>query len=197
VDSIRYFSRNFLRIALLESNKHVGGQLCLATNQVLVIGAVLMRIGLTLEEFVELERKPIARGEQLLTIEEAAEHIRQRGYCCRPQSLKLLMKGRPLEASNRICSRDLIESCCDYFETHEFFTPYVEMCRVLGCNYFAFLRALKDASERESEKYGTRVRMDDQLFVMHRSPAREEHAAVITFTLCEDIRDRLIRGEGV
>lgn len=71
------------------------------------------------------------------------------------------------------------------------------MCRVLGCNYFEFLQALKDASERESEKYGTRVRMDDQLFVMHRSPAREEHPAVITFTLCEDIRDRLIHGEGV
>lgn len=156
-----------------------------------------MRIGLTFEEFVELEHKPIARGEQPLTIEEAAEHIRQRGYCCRPQSLKLLMKGKPLEASNRIWTQDLIESCCDYFETHEFFTPYVEMCRVLGCNYFAFLRALKDASELESERYGTRVRMDDQLFVMHRSPAREEYPAVITFTLCEDIRERLIRGEGV
>ncbi len=156
-----------------------------------------MRIGLTFQEFVELERKPIARGDQSLTIEEAAEHMRQRGYCCRPESLKLLMKGRPLGASNRIWSRDLIESCCDYFEAHEFFTPYVEMCRVLGCNYFAFLRALKDASERESEKYGTRVRMDDQLFVMHRSPAREEQPAVITFTLCEDIRDRLIRSEGV
>ncbi|MEZ6138280.1 MAG: hypothetical protein R3C53_25640 [Pirellulaceae bacterium] len=78
-----------------------------------------------------------------------------------------------------------------------YFTPYVEMCRGLGCNYFAFLRALKDAAERESEKYGSRIRMDDQLFVMHRSPAREAHPAVITFTLCEDIRDRLIRGERV
>ena len=156
-----------------------------------------MRFGLTIEEFVELEREPIACGEQPLTIEEVAEHMRQRGYCCRPESLKLLAKGRPVGASNRIWSRDLIESCCDYFEAHEFFTPYVEMCRVLGCNYFAFLRALKDASERESEKYCSRIRMDDQLFVMHRSPAREEHPAVITFTLCEDIRDRLIRGEGV
>ena len=31
-----------------------------------------MRIGLTFEEFVELERKPIARGDRPLTIEEAA-----------------------------------------------------------------------------------------------------------------------------
>jgi hypothetical protein len=31
---------------------------------------------LTIEEFVELERKPIARGDQPLTIEEAAEHMR-------------------------------------------------------------------------------------------------------------------------
>jgi hypothetical protein len=35
-----------------------------------------MRFGLTIEEFVELERKPIARGDQPLTIEEAAEHMR-------------------------------------------------------------------------------------------------------------------------
>ena len=83
-----------------------------------------MRFGLTIEEFVELERKPIARGDRPLSIEEAAEHIRQRGYCCRPQSLKLLMKGKPLEASNRIWTQDLIESCCDYFEAHEFFTPH-------------------------------------------------------------------------
>ncbi len=51
--------------------------------------------------------------------------------------------------------------------------------------------------KRESEKYGTWVRMDDQLFVMHRSPAREEFRIVVNFTLCEDIRERLIRGEGV
>ncbi|MEZ6138285.1 MAG: hypothetical protein R3C53_25665 [Pirellulaceae bacterium] len=82
-----------------------------------------MRFGLTIEEFVELEREPIACGEQPLTIEEVAEHMRQRGYCCRPESLELLMKGRPLEASNRIWPRDLIESFCDYFEAHEFFTP--------------------------------------------------------------------------
>lgn len=156
-----------------------------------------MRFGLSIEEFVGLERKPIACGDQPLTIEEAAEHMRRRGYCCRSESLKILVKDCQTEISKRIWTQELIESCCDYFETHAFFTPYVEMCRVLGFSYFMFLKALKEASERESEKYGIRVRMDDQLFVMHRSPAREEHPAVITFTLCEDIRDRLIHSEGV
>lgn len=156
-----------------------------------------MRLGLTIEEFTELDRKPIACDDQPLTIVEAAEHMRQRGYCCRPESLEIVLKDRQTEIWNRIWTQELIESCCDYFETHQFFTPYVEMCRVLGCNYFTYLRALKKAAERESEKYGTRVRMDDQLFVMHRIPAREEHLAVVTFTLCDDIRDRLIRGEGV
>lgn len=156
-----------------------------------------MRLGLTREEFVELKRKPIACRDQSLTLEEAAEHIRQRGYDCRPQSLMVLVTGTLTETSNRIWTQELIESCCDWFETHLIFTPYVEMCRVMGFSYIAYLRALTKASERESEKYGTRVPMDDHLFVMQRIPSREEHPAIISFTLTEDVQDRLERGEEV
>jgi hypothetical protein len=38
---------------------------------------------------------------------------------------------------------------------------------------------------------------DDQYFVMHRVPPRDVNPAVISFTLCDDIRERLERGEEI
>lgn len=46
------------------------------------------------------------------------------------------------------------------------------MCVALGRRYADFNRPLREAAERESQKYRTHVRADDQLFVMHRSPPR-------------------------
>lgn len=85
----------------------------------------------------------------------------------------------------------------DYFEDAEIFTPYAAMCQALGCGYADFLRALNEAAERESQKYGRRIPADDQYFVMHRVPPRDDRPAVITFTLCDDVRERLERGQGV
>ncbi len=65
----------------------------------------------------------------------------------------------------------------------------MQLCLISG--------ALREAAEHEAEKYGISVRADDQLFVMHRVPPRDDHDAVITFTLCADVRERLERGEGV
>lgn len=87
-----------------------------------------MRFGLTIEEFVELARKPIARGDRPLTIEEAAEHMRQRGYCCRPESLEILVKDRQTEISNRIWTQELIESCCVTTSKHIHFSHLTLRC---------------------------------------------------------------------
>lgn len=79
------------------------------------------------------------------------------------------------------------------------FTPYAAMCQALGCRYADFLKPLRDAADRESAKYGRRIPDDDQ-FVMHRMPPRGgegAHDAIISFTLCDDIRDRIERGEEV
>ena len=81
------------------------------------------------------------------------------------------------------------------------------MCQALGCSYADFLRPLREASEHASQEYGRHVPRSDQYFVMHRIPPRamsDESGAVvgtapsiISFTLCDDVRERLECGEEV
>ena len=142
----------------------------------------------------ELERESLFP----MTINQAAEHLRSRGYDCKPQMLKLLVEnGVVRPASPDAWTRMDVDAAADYFEDAEIFTPYAAMCQTLGCRYADFLRALRVAAERESQKYGRRIPADDQCFVMHRVPPRADRPAVISFTLCDDIRERLERGQEV
>ena len=69
------------------------------------------------------------------------------------------------------------------------------------------LKPLREAAERESQKYGRYVPEDDQSFIMHRTAPRgvpddngnltDVTLSVISCTLCDDIRERLERGEEV
>lgn len=146
-----------------------------------------MGTGLTFDESIKLTAMPLAGADPVFVqaVEEdrermfpmklvvAANHLRSRGYDCRPASLELLIR-------NGI---------------------------VTPADADAWSQADVDAAaERKSRKYGRRVRDDDQLFVMHRTPPRgvtgddgsfQIKPAVITFTLCDDIRVRLERGEEV
>jgi len=100
-----------------------------------------------------------------------------------------------------------VDAAADYFEENEFLVPYAMMCRALGGSYGHFLLALREAAERESRKYGRCIPQDDQLFVLHRMPPRgvtgpdgslvDITPAVFSFTLADDIRERLERGEEV
>jgi hypothetical protein len=100
-----------------------------------------------------------------------------------------------------------VDAAAEHFEDCQIFVPYAMMCVALGCRYADFLRPLREAAERESARYGRRVPEDDQYFVMHRVPPRgvtgsdgrlvDVKPAVISFTLCDDIRERLERGEEV
>jgi len=100
-----------------------------------------------------------------------------------------------------------VEFAASHFENCELFAPYTEMCITLGCRYVDFLRALRAAAERESRKYGRHVAACDQYFVMHRFPPRmvpessdnlaDIKPAIISFTLADDVRERLERGEEV
>ena len=125
---------------------------------------------------------------------EAAEHLRLRGYDCKPQMLELLVENGVVRPSSPDAwTRADVDAAADYFEAAEIVTPYAAMCQTLGCRYADFLQALREAAERESRKYGRRIPTDDQYFVMHRVP----RPAVISFTRCDDIRARLERGEEV
>lgn len=181
-----------------------------------------MRTGLTFEEYVELRLNPPAGADQ--AFHEAAEtqrgqmfpmntagastHLRSRGYDCRPQMLDMLVENGVVNlAKPDVWTQANVDAAAEHFEDCDILTPYAAMCETLGCRYADFVRPLREAAERESQKYGRRVPVDDQYFVMHRVPPRGvldeagqlvgTKRAVISFTLCDDFRERLERGEEV
>ncbi len=181
-----------------------------------------MGSGLTFDECRELKLKPHSRADRAFhqAVEQsweemfpmqtvAASHrLRSLGYDCRPEMLELLVKdGTVRLAEPDTWNRAEMEEAAAYLEQCQLFVPYVAMCDTLGCRYADFLRSLREASERESKKYGRHIPADDQYFVMHRQPPRgvtgedgellDIMDAVITFTLCDDIRERLERGEEI
>ena len=170
------------------------------------------RIGLTLDEYVDLKVRPHAGADRALqeaaemeraemfpmTLVAASSHLRSRGYDCRPPMLEVLLRDGVVNPRNSDAwSQADVDAAAEHFEDCNMFTPYAAMCQTLGCRYADFLRPLREAAERESARYGRRVPDDDQYFVMHRQPPRGDAPAVLSFTLCDDIRERLERGEEV
>ena len=181
-----------------------------------------MRIGLTFDEYIDLKLRPHSRADRAFhqAVDEAPEkifpmatvtaanHLRSRGYDVRPPMLDMLVKnGVVTLAQPDVWSPADVDVAADYFEEAQMLVPYAAMCNTLGCCYADFLRPLREASERESQKYGRHVPDNDQYFVMHRVPPRgvtdkngdlvEVTPAVISFTLCDDIKERLERGEEI
>jgi len=172
----------------------------------------MTRIGLTFEEYVDLRLKPPAGADGAfqraaeaqrermfpMTAVAASSHLRSRGYDCRPEMLDVLVKNGVVKLSSPDAwSQADVDVAAEHFEDCDMFTPYAAMCQTLGCRYIDFLRPLREAAESESARYGRRVPDDDQYFVMHRQPPRGDSPAILNFTLCDDIRERLERGEEV
>lgn len=172
----------------------------------------MTRIGLTLNEHFDLRVKPrvgadpafceAAQEERdrmfpMATV-SASHHLRSRGYDCRPAILDALVgQGVVTPSQPDAWTQADVDDAADHLEEAGIFTPYAAMCMALGCRYADFLRPLREAAERESAKYGRPVPADDSCFILHRVPPRENTPAVISFTLCDDIRERLERGEEV
>jgi len=179
-----------------------------------------MRTGLTFDEYADLRLRPSADADSAFTAAaemereqlfpmsrtSASSHLRTRGYDCRPPMLDVLVRnGVVTPADPEAWSQADVDAAAEHFEQCQIFTPYAAMCQTLGCRYADFERALREAAERESRKYGRPVPADDQNFVMHRVPPRGvtnaegdlvgSTPAVISFTLCDDIRERIERGE--
>lgn len=181
-----------------------------------------MAIGLTFDEYVELRLTPRGTADpafrQAAEIEweqifpmntaAAANHLRSRGYDCRPEMLDVLIKNGVVNLGDRDAwAQADVDAAAEYFEEAEIFVPYAAMCQALGCSYAEFLRPLREAADRESQRYDCSIPEDDQYFVMHRVPPRgvtDESgdlvsitSSVISFSLCDDVRERLERGEEV
>lgn len=172
----------------------------------------MTRIGLDLNEHLSLRLLPLT-GADPAFIEAAEEererlfpmpkvtashHLRSRGYDCRPIMLDAMVEQgvvKPDDADG--WSQADVEAAAEHLEAAEIFTPYAAMCLALGCSYGDFQRALRDAAERESAKYGRPIPADDQYFIMHREPPRATDPAQISFSLCNDIKERIERGEEV
>jgi hypothetical protein len=172
----------------------------------------VIRIGLTLDEQFDLRVKPRTGADRAfheaaqderdrmfpMATAAASHHLRSRGYDCRPAILDALIRqGVVTPSQPDAWTQADVDAAADHMEDAGIFTPYAAMCMALGCRYADFLRPLREAAERETAKYGRNVRPDDQLFTLHRVPPRETTPAVISFTLCDDIRERLERGEEV
>lgn len=174
-----------------------------------------MKIGLTFDEYVDLTVKPHKGASDVflqaaedsvvemfpMPLTVASNHLRSCGYDCRPEMLEMLVEnGVVTPAQEDQWALADVDAAADHFEGCDMFTPYAAMCQTLGCRYADFIRPLREAAERESEKWGRRIPADDQYFVMHREPPRggdTARPAIITFTLCDDIRERIGRGEEV
>ncbi len=181
-----------------------------------------MGTGLTFDQFVDLRLKPMAGADHVfheaaelerralfpMDLSSASNHLRQRGYDCKPAMLELLIEnGVVTPAESGQWTQDDVDAAAEHFEACEIFVPYAAMCQALGCTYAGFLRPLREAAEHASQLYRRRVPEDDQYFVLHRVPPRgvtdvdgnlvEIKSAVISFTLCDDVRERLERGEEV
>jgi hypothetical protein len=125
----------------------------------------------------ELEREALFP----MTINQAAEHLRSRGYDCKPQMLELLVENGVVRPSLPDgWTRADVDAAAEYFKDAEILTPYAAMCQTLGCRYADFLRALREGAARESQRYGRHIPADDQYFVMHRVPPRDDRPAVIS-----------------
>ena len=179
------------------------------------------RTGLTCEEFVNLKLRPPASADPAfhsaaetmaaelfpMTLLQASAHLRGRGYDSRPEMLELLVRNKVVNPTRPDAWSQLdVDAAADHFEDGSIYTPYAAMCQTLGCGYADFLRPLREAAEIASAKYRRRIPEDDQLFVMHRVPPRgvtgsdgspSIQPAVLSFTLCDDIQERLERGEEV
>ena len=180
-----------------------------------------MGIGLSFDEYVDVKLRPPAGADRAfpqaagdardelfpMNTASASSHLRSCGYDCKPVMLDVLVKnGVVTLAQPGVWTRADVDTAAEHFEECEIFVPYAAMCQTLGCRYVDFLRPLREAAEQASQKYGRHVPDSDQYFVMHRVPPRgvsdaqgnlDLTSSVISFTLCDDIRERLELGEEV
>jgi hypothetical protein len=127
---------------------------------------IMERIGLTFDEFVDLKLTPGVGADRAfheaaemerrdmfpMALTVASNHLRSRGYDCRPAMLELLVKdGVVTPTAPDAWSQADVDAAAEHFEQCGILTPYAAMCQALGCRYADFLRPLREAAEREDE----------------------------------------------
>lgn len=221
----RQFGKSFFfREPFYEFNRpeEISKQAGEAPVQKLTCGESSLGTGLTFEEYVKIKLTPakeVKLPRHLLDRDYEAEffptnssktagHLRSRGY----DSLSPMMKMLVLNGVVKVPEPDGwtkadVDAAAQHFEECGLFTPYAAMCQTLGCRYYDFVKPLREAAERKTKKYVVAIPADGQYFIMHRVPPRGgesidrewdgDSPSIISFTLCDDIRERIERGEVV
>lgn len=98
------------------------------------------RIGLTLDEYVELKVRPrkgadaafqeaaVAERERMfpMTLLAASTHLRSRGYDCRPEMLEVLIQNEVVKPlSLDAWSQADVDAAAEHFEECGLYTPYL------------------------------------------------------------------------
>lgn len=113
-----------------------------------------MRIGLTLDEYTDLRLSPPSGAdpafqserEQLfpMNLASVSNHLRSRGYDCKPPMLDLLIQNGVVKPADRNAwAQADVDAAAEHFEECQIFVPYAAMCQTLGCRYADFLRPLR------------------------------------------------------
>lgn len=108
----------------------------------------MMRTGLTFDEYVDLKLKPPAGADSAfheaarmeaegmfpMHLVAASNHLRSRGYDCRPEMLEVLIRNKAVSPANADAwSQADVDAAAEHFEDCDIFTPYAAMCQTLGC----------------------------------------------------------------
>ncbi|CAN5400566.1 hypothetical protein BH11PLA2_BH11PLA2_40750 [soil metagenome] len=74
----------------------------------------------------------------------ASNHLRSRGYDCRPEMLDVLVKNGVVKlAEPETWTLADVDPAAEYYEACSFFVPFAMMCVSLGCDYAHFKRPLR------------------------------------------------------
>src|SRR5262245_15465057 len=114
-----------------------------------------MGTGLTIEEFVELKLKPPVGADRAffdaadqerdemfpMHLVSVANHLRSRGYDCKPAMLEILVEdGVATPTARDAWTQVDVDGVAEHLEDCGLLVPYAAMCETLGCRYGDFLR---------------------------------------------------------
>ncbi len=126
-----------------------------------------MGIGLTLEEYVDLQVRARVGADRAFHVAAAMErkemfpmntmvassHLRQKGHACRPQMLDMLVEDGVIKlAKPDAWTQADVDAAAEHFEDGNILTPYAAMCETLGCRYADSERRMVSGSDFQRKR---------------------------------------------
>jgi hypothetical protein len=146
------------------------------------------------EEFVCFGRP----DEYPKSTQDVVSELRCRGYDASVPVLNYLIRQEKVtpsrEGRNYEWEPEHVEQVARYLEDQEAYTPAAVCNAVLGIDFEQYHRALRDAMDEVREEFGeviVPVNSVPDWFVMHVHPPRLKGDGYVSFTLCDDVRERL------